>query len=165
MEKLLELYGRIDKNPEMKKKFLDLLVKTLELKPNAYHPMVFIKGSPEIGKNVYIGLFSEVNSTGSSVRIGDNCDIASFVSINAADSHKKCIGTCDRIERTPVTLERNVFVGSHSFIGGPTHIGHHSVVGAGTILLKGGRIPPYSLIVGNPATVKKGYFLKKKSRK
>ena len=49
---------------------------------------------------------------------------------------------------------------TQSFIGGGVHIGHHSVVGAGTIVREG-NYPPYSLIVGNPAVVKEGYYLKK----
>jgi acetyltransferase-like isoleucine patch superfamily enzyme len=38
--------------------------------------------------------------------------------------------------------------------------GHHSVVGAGTILINAGEIPLYSLIVGNPAKIKAEYYKK-----
>ena len=92
------------------------------------------------------------------VKIGDNCDISSFVAINAADSHKKCIGFSEEVERGKIVLENNVFVGSHSFIGGNVHIGHNSVVAAGTILTNSGYIPPYSLIIGNPAEIKENYY-------
>jgi acetyltransferase-like isoleucine patch superfamily enzyme len=122
---------------------------------------IIINGEPYIGKNVYIGEFSEVNAKGSSVQIGDNCDIASFVSINVADSHCMCIGLKDDVERNEIYLGENVFVGSHSFIGRGTYIGHHSVLAAGTIIsLK--VVPPYSLVYGNPAKIKKGYYAKKK---
>jgi acetyltransferase-like isoleucine patch superfamily enzyme len=103
---------------------------------------IIINGNPKIGKNVYLGEFSEINAKGSSVTIGDNCDIASFVSINVADSHKKCIGLMDEIERKPIIIENNVFIGSHCFIGGGTKIGHHSVIGAGCVLI-GNDVPPY----------------------
>jgi len=136
----------------------NFLVKLLGLYPNQFHPLVYIKGDPEIGKGVFVGFFSEVNATKGRVVLSDNCDIASFVAINVADSHKLCIGIHDEIERGEIILEDNVFVGSHSFIGGKTHIGHHSVVAAGTILINGGHIPPYSLIVGNPYRVKEGYY-------
>lgn len=127
---------------------------------NRFHPLVWILGEPEIGENVYIGALSEVNATGARVAIGDNCDIASFVSINCADSHKKCIGLADDIERKDIVLEQNVFVGSHSVIKGGAHIGHHSVVAASTVV-EGVEIPPYSLVIGNPMQVKAGYYLKK----
>jgi acetyltransferase-like isoleucine patch superfamily enzyme len=62
-------------------------------------------------------------------------------------------------------LENNVFVGSHSFIGGKVRIGHHSVIAAGTILIADGLIiPPYSLVIGNPYKVKEGYYENKNTR-
>lgn len=158
-EKLLELIKSIKERPEIKKEFLAVLIDVLDLRENSLHPLVFVNGEARIGNNVYIGLFSEVNAKGAEVVIGDNCDIASFVSINAADSHKKCIGLSMAVERNPIILENNVFVGSHSFIGGGVRIGHHSVVAAGTVLINGGDIPPYSLIIGNPARIKRGYYL------
>lgn len=137
--------------------FRRLFSRTTGFKENRFHPLVWINGEPEIGKNVFIGGLSEVNANGARVVIGDDCDIASFVSINCADSHKRCIGLASKIERRDITLEHHVFVGSHSFIKGGAHIGHHSVVAAGTIV-EPGRIPPYSLVIGNPMRVKKNYF-------
>lgn len=141
---------------------LNNLIDILGLKKNQYHPLVFINGPEcaEIADDVYIGYLSEINARGSKVVIKKGCDIASFVDINVADSHRMSVGISDKIDRGPITLDENVFVGSHSFIGGGTHIGHHSVVAAGTILIKGGEIPPYSLIKGNPAVVYPGYYKK-----
>lgn len=128
-------------------------------KNNRFHPLVWINGEPKIGSNVYIGGMSEVNATGCAVSIGDNCDIASFVAINAADSHKLTLGIADEVERKNITLENNVFVGSHSVIKGGAHIGHHSVVAAGTVV-EAGEYPPYSLLIGNPMQVKPGHYEK-----
>ena len=124
---------------------------------NDFHPLVWIVGRPEIGDGVYIGALSEVNGKGARVSIGDKCDIASFVSINCADSHNRCIGLADEVERSDITIEHNVFIGSHSVVKGGAHIGHHSVVAAGTIVGPG-VIPPYSLVIGNPMQVKVGYY-------
>ncbi|MBA7586233.1 2,3,4,5-tetrahydropyridine-2,6-dicarboxylate N-acetyltransferase [subsurface metagenome] len=163
MEKgqILQIIKDIKREPELKKEFLSSLIEILDLRENPFHPLVFINGEPEIGKNVYIGFFSEVNAKGGKVTIGDNCDIASFVSINVADSHRFCIGLDVEIKREPIIIEHNIFIGSHSFINGDTHVGHHSVIGAGTILINAGYIPPYSLIIGNPAKIKKGYYKRK----
>src|SRR3989338_7155282 len=138
----------------MAKKISDLI----KVPENPFHPLVFVNGQPEIGQGVAIGFFSEVNAKGAKVKIGDNCDIASFVSINVADSHKRAIEQADEIERKDITLEKNVFVGSHCFIGGGVEIGHHSIIAAGTIITKPVKVPPYSLVVGNPAVVKEGYY-------
>ena len=139
------------------KEFAELFSKLTNFKENKLHPLVWIVGEPELGKNVYVGGMSEINAKGARVVIGDNCDIASFVTINCADSHKKCIELSAEIERKNITLENNVFVGSHSVIKGGAHIGHHSVVAAGT-MVEGVVIPPYSFVIGNPMQVKVNYY-------
>ena len=139
--------------------FNELFSKLTTFKKNSYHPLVWIVGEPEIGKDVYIGGMSEINAKDAKVIIGNNCDIASFVSINCADSHKKCIGIMQKTERRDIIIENNVFVGSHCVIKGGAHIGHHSVVAAGTIV-EGIDIPSYSLIIGNPMKVKMNYYSK-----
>jgi len=138
--------------------FQNLFSRLTHFKANQFHPLVWINGEPEFGKNIYIGGFSEINAKGSRVIIGDNCDIASFVSINCSDSHKKCIGLLNTVIRKDIIIENNVFIGSHSIIKGGAHLGHNSVVGAGTVV-EGIKIPPFSLIVGNPMKVKQGYYL------
>ena len=139
-------------------RYAEAFARHTHFKANRFHPLVWINGEPEIGQGVYIGGMSEVNATRARVCIGDHCDIASFVSINTADSHRLCIGQADAVDRRDIVLEDHVFVGSHAVIKGGAHIGHHSVVAAGTIV-DGRRIPPYSLVVGNPMVVKPGYYL------
>jgi acetyltransferase-like isoleucine patch superfamily enzyme len=125
--------------------------------PNRFHALVAIYGNPVIGEGVSISFMSEINANGATVRIGDHCDIASFVAINCADSHQRCIGLRNDIERKDITLEDHVFVGSHCVIKGGAHIGHHSVVAAGTIV-DAGYIRPYSLVSGNPMLVRPGFY-------
>jgi acetyltransferase-like isoleucine patch superfamily enzyme len=137
--------------------FKRLLARATGMPDNRFHPFVWITGDPEIGEGVYIGGFSEVNAKGARVSIGAHCDIASFVGINCADSHKLCIGLAKEIERQDIVIEDHVFIGSHAFVKGGAHIGHHSVVAAGTIVGPG-VIPPYSLVAGNPMQVRPGYY-------
>ncbi len=132
----------------------------IDFKSNDYHPFVWIRGEPKIGKNVYIGFFTTINAKDSNIEIGDYCDIAPFVSINCADSHKRCIGLLDDIERQPIIIENNVFIGSHSVIKAGAYIGHHSVIAAATVV-DPVKIPPYSLVIGNPMKVKEGYYKSK----
>jgi acetyltransferase-like isoleucine patch superfamily enzyme len=137
--------------------FRDFFLRMMDNKENQFHALVWIHGEPRIGKNVYIGGFSEVNAQGSSVTIGDGCDIASFVAINVADSHRQCLGLSDEVDRRPIVIEDHVFIGSHCVIKGGAHIGRCSVVAAGTIV-EGVHIQPYSLVAGNPMVVKAGYY-------
>ena len=161
MEKreLLKIIEQLGVDDELRDAFRDVLIRALDLRKNPFHPLAFINGDPEIGENTSIGFYSEINAKGGLLRIGRCCDIASFVSINVADSHKKAIGLSNEIERFQIVLDDNVFVGSHSFIGGNTKIGANSVIAAGTVLIHGGEIPPYSLIWGNPANIRPGYYL------
>lgn len=143
-----------------KSEFQKLFSELTNIKENRFHPLVWINGEPEIGENVYIGGMSEVNAKGAKVTIGNNCDIASFVTINCADTHKKCIELSEKAECRDIVIENNVFIGSHSVIKGGAYIGHHSVVAAGT-MVEGVSIPPYSLIHGNPMQIKEGYYKQK----
>lgn len=140
---------------KFKKHFSDLI----QFPINRFHPLVWINGKPIIEKGVYIGGLSIINAKGAHVFIGESCDIASFVSINCADSHKRCLGISDKTERKDIIIENHVFIGSHSVIKGGAHIGHHSVIAAGTIV-DGITIAPYSLIYGNPMVLKEKYYEK-----
>jgi acetyltransferase-like isoleucine patch superfamily enzyme len=91
------------------------------------------------------------------VVIGRDSDIASFVTINVADSHKKCIDLQDNIERGDIIIGHNVFIGSHSVVKGGSVIGEYSVIASGTVV-EPGDIPPYSLVYGNPMTVRERYY-------
>jgi acetyltransferase-like isoleucine patch superfamily enzyme len=145
------------------KNFEDLFATVTNFKKNPFHPLVWIVGNPKIGKNVYIGGMSEIQANNAEIIIGDNCDIASFVSINCADSHQKCIGLSNEIDRRDIVIEESVFIGSHCVVKGGAHIGHHSVIAAGTIV-DGVKINPYSLVIGNPMKIKDGYYANKINR-
>lgn len=135
--------------------FKKLFLKTVHNKDNPYHPLVWINGDPEIGHDTYIGGFSEINAKGAKVIIGHDCDIASFVAINVADSHQRCIGLSDNIDYQNIYIGDCVFIGSHSVILGGTSIGHHSVVAAGSVV-RVKEIPPFSLVLGD--VVKPDYY-------
>lgn len=138
-------------------RFGRLFSELTDFRKNKFHPLVLVLGDPKIGEGVYIGAFSEVNAKGASVTIGRDCDIASFVSINCANSHLKCIGLSDTIARKDIEIGDSVFIGSHSVIKGGARIGHHCVVVAGTVV-DACDAPPFSLISGNPMRIKPGYY-------
>ena len=143
-----------------KEQFRKMFLEMMKNRDNPYHPMVWINGDPEIGTGTYIGGFSEINASGARVVIGEACDIAAFVVINVSDSHLRAIGLVDAPELRDIEIGDHVFIGSHCAVLGGARIGHHSVIGAGTIVREG-EIPPYSLVVGNPMVVKPGYYEKK----
>ena len=135
--------------------FKTLFLRTINNKANPYHPLVWINGDPVIGSRTYIGGFSEINAKGARVVIGHDCDIASFVAINVADSHRRCIELSDTNDCADIIIGDHVFIGSHSAVLVGAVIGHHSVVAAGTIV-RAGVVPPFSLITND--RVKPGYY-------
>jgi carbonic anhydrase/acetyltransferase-like protein (isoleucine patch superfamily) len=55
------------------------------------------------------------------------------------------------------TLEDDVLIGMGAVVLTGAVIGRGAIVGAGAVVLSGARIPPYSLVVGNPGQVRKTY--------
>lgn len=137
--------------------FKELFLSLIKNADNPFHPLVWINGSPEIGECTYIGGFSEINAKGAKLSIGKNCDIASFVAINVADSHRRCIGLKKENDCKDIFIGDNVFIGSHAVVLGGVVIGHHSVIAAG-VVVQNVEIPPYSLVVSN--CIKPGYYRK-----
>lgn len=135
--------------------FRALLLQTIGNRENPYHPLVWINGTPVIGEGTYIGGFSEINAKGARVVIGRDCDFASFVAINVADSHRRCIGLSDSNDCRDILIGDCVFIGSHVCVFGGANIGHHSVIGAGSVV-RAGSIPPFSLVIGTE--VKPEYY-------
>ena len=140
-------------NSDFRNRFFELM----EYSDNPYHPLVWINGEAEIGEGTYIGGFTDINGKGARLVIGAHCDISSFTSINVATSHRSAIGLEDDDRYRDITIEHHVYIGSHSVITGGAHIGCRSVIGAGTIL-RGEDVPPYSLVIGNPAVIKAGHY-------
>ena len=54
-------------------------------------------------------------------------------------------------------IEDDCLIGMGSIIMNGCQIGKGSIIGAGSVLLEGQVIPPFSLVVGSPAKVKKTY--------
>ena len=52
---------------------------------------------------------------------------------------------------SPIVIGENSWVGSHCFIGYGSNIGREAVIGAGSVVRS--IIPPYSMVIGNPAKV------------
>jgi acetyltransferase-like isoleucine patch superfamily enzyme len=137
-----------------------------------------------IGSNVAIGSGSwlnvnDRNSPADGLVIGDNCFIGkrNFFSVGRSIILRdycltalNCafIGSSHRYDdpmsaymTTGVTLDADIYVGANCFFGygaqviGNVRIGHGCVIGAGALIRTD--IPPFSLVVGNPARVIKRF--------
>ena len=79
------------------------------------------------------------------------------VVISTADSHARCRGVSDSVERLPICIGQRVFIGAHAVILGGTYIGSGSVIGAGVVLKKM-TIPSNSRVRLAPVIIEAGYY-------
>ena len=106
-------------------------------------------GRIEIGDGTFINYGASITAY-QSVRIGRDCNIGHYVFICDNDEHG--------IEyrhvlppSKPVILEDRVWLGTRVNVLKGVHIGHDSVVGAGSVVT--GDIPPRSIVAGSPARI------------
>ena len=78
-----------------------------------------------------------VTSDFSGTIIGSDCTVG----------HSAIIHAC--------TVENSCLIGMGSILLDGARIGHHSLVGAGALVTPGTDIPPFSLVIGSPAKVKR----------
>lgn len=129
-------------------------IKQHGIPPNPYNPHAWIIGKPRIGRGTWIGAFCLIDGQGG-LKIGKGCDISSGAHILTHSTVWRCV--CERryphVDRAPTQIGDYVFIGENATILKGVEIGHHSVIGAGTVVKEGTRIPPYSLVVGVPGKI------------
>jgi acetyltransferase-like isoleucine patch superfamily enzyme len=104
-----------------------------------------------VGEGTWIGYYCLLDSQLAPLKIGKWCNISSGAHVYTHSTHLRCTERGEKVIG-PVTLGDHVFIGANSVILPETSIGHHSIVGALSVVR--GEYPPYSLIVGAPAKVK-----------
>jgi acetyltransferase-like isoleucine patch superfamily enzyme len=110
-----------------------------------------VLGHPKVGKNCWIGPFTILDGSGG-LEIGDYCTISSGVHIYSHDNVLQTLSSGKSpIERAPVVLHNNVYVGPNVVISKGIHIGEFSVIGAFSFVKHS--IPSHSIAVGQPAKV------------
>lgn len=113
-----------------------------------------------IGNYTRIGLGNTIIGP---VTIGDKVNLAQNIVISGLNHSYEDISkniSDQGVSTKIVVIENDVLIGANSTILSGVHIGQHVVVGTGSVVTK--NIPPYSVVVGNPARVVKRYDFEKK---
>lgn len=122
-----------------------------------YNDFCIISGEPVIGEETWVGYFTLLDGTGG-LTIGKHCSISSGVHIYTHDAVRWSVLGLEKdreggshLDRAPVTIGDNVFIGANTVVRKGVTIGEQSIIGAGSVVTKD--IPPRSVAVGSPATV------------
>ncbi len=121
---------------------------------NPYNPHAWIIGNPQIGPKTWIGAFCLIDGKGG-LEIGKGCDISCGAHILTHSTVKRCISErrYHQVDTAPTKIGNYVFIGENATVLKGVEIGHHSVIGAGTVVKENSKIPPYSLVVGVPGRI------------
>lgn len=121
------------------------------------HPQAAVTGNVIIGKDVYIGPGAALRGDWGAIIIEDgcnvqeNCTIHMFPGVTVVLKEGAHIGHGAIIHGA--TIGRNCMVGMNSVIMDEVEIGEGSIIGALSFVKAGEKIPPRSLVVGNPGKV------------
>jgi acetyltransferase-like isoleucine patch superfamily enzyme len=108
-----------------------------------------------IGNHTRIGMGNTIIGP---VMIGNNVILAQNVVTSALNHNFEDVLTTinqQGVKTDQIIIEDNVWIGANSSVLAGVHIGEHVVVGAGSVVTKD--IPPFSVVVGNPARILKVY--------
>jgi carbonic anhydrase/acetyltransferase-like protein (isoleucine patch superfamily) len=94
------------------------------------------------------------------VRVGRRSNIQDLTMVHVMrETHPTIIGDEVTIGHSVVvhgtTIEDRVLIGMAAVLLNGVHVGHDSIVAAGTLLTEGTRIPPRSLVMGRPGKVRR----------
>ena len=123
------------------------------------HPLAAVTGNVIIGKNCYIGPGAAIRGDWGQiiledgVNVQENCTVHMFPGKSITLKESAHVGHGAIIHGA--NLGRNCLIGMNSVIMDDAEIGDESIVGAMAFVKAETKIPPRSLVVGNPAKVVK----------
>lgn len=112
-------------------------------------------GAVSIGHNVRVGIGSVVIGP---VQIGNHVIIAQHVVMSGLNHSYEAIDTPihqQPVSTRPIIIGDDCWIGANVVITAGVRIGRHAVVGGGSVVTKD--VPPYSVVVGNPARLIRQY--------
>jgi acetyltransferase-like isoleucine patch superfamily enzyme len=110
-------------------------------------------GTIVMGNDNFIGERTQIQGRGG-VEIGNNCLIAANTFISSSNHNFENPFSNDYLTREvskKTKIDDFVWIGANCVIVAGVNIGHHSIIGAGTIVTN--HIAPYTMVVGNPGRV------------
>jgi phenylacetic acid degradation protein len=123
------------------------------------HPQAAVTGDVIIGKNVYIGPGAAIRGDWGRIIIEDGCNVQENCTIHMFPGVTVWLKEGAHMGHGAIVhgavIGRNTMIGMNSVIMDNVEVGDECIVGALSFVKEGEKIPPRSLVVGNPAKVLK----------
>lgn len=121
------------------------------------HPQAAVTGNVIIGKDVYIGPGAAIRGDWGGIVIEDGCNVQENCTIHMFPGVTVYLREGAHIGHGAIihgaTIGRNCMVGMNSVVMDNAEIGEGSILGALCFVKANEKIPPRSLVVGNPARI------------
>ncbi len=117
-------------------------------------------GDVSIGAESSVWMNVVIRGDVNHIRIGKRTNIQDLTMVHVMrETHPTTIGDEVTIGHSAVihgcTIEDRVLIGMQAMLLNGVHVGHDSIIAAGTLLTEGTRIPAGSLVMGRPGKVKR----------
>lgn len=121
------------------------------------HPQAAVTGHVVIGKDVYIGPGCALRGDWGKIIIEDGCNVQENCTVHMFPGITVLLKEAAHIGHGAIihgaTIGRNCLVGMNAVIMDEVDLGDESIVGALCFIRQGEKIPPRSLVVGNPSKI------------
>jgi len=121
------------------------------------HPLAAVTGNVIIGKNWYIGPGAALRGDWGGIVIEDGCNVQENCIIHMFPGLTVLLQESAHIGHGTIIhgaiIGKNCLVGMNSVIMDNVQLGDECIVGALSFIKEGEKIPPRSLIVGNPSKI------------
>lgn len=121
------------------------------------HPQAAVTGNVIIGKDVYIGPGAALRGDWGGIVIEDGCNVQENCTVHMFPGVTVLLEAGAHIGHGAIIhgahIGKNVLVGMNAVVMDEVEIGAESVIGALAFIKAGSKIPPRSLVVGNPGKI------------
>jgi len=121
------------------------------------HPQATVTGNVIIGKHVYIAPGAALRGDWGGIIIEDGCNVQENCTIHMFPGITVLLKEGAHIGHGAVihgaTIGKNSLIGMNSVIMDQVEIGDECIIGALTFIKAGEKIPPRSLVAGNPGKI------------
>lgn len=121
------------------------------------HPLAAVTGNVIIGKDCYIGPGAALRGDWGQIILEDGCNVQENCTIHMFPGLTVLLKQAAHIGHGAVihgaVIGNNCLVGMNAVIMDHVELGDESIVGALSLVKEGEKIPPRSLLVGNPAKI------------